>query len=245
MAYPYRPSTRLISSAFEICQLLLPKKSGLIAAAVVALVVYVTLWIGIVANWAWLAAIDDGSLQWLYDYGANRPGWIAFWAVVSNLFSPTAMRILALGGIVMALVRRDQRTALFLTVTVMLMGLVTLAAKGLCGRRRPDTALTLETSTSFPSGHALGIMVSVLAFLTVLWPMLRPRVRTPAALLGATIVVVVGLARVVLNVHHSTDVVAGWALGFLYFLLCAVLVPPRRAISDSPDQEPGYSRHRV
>ena len=209
----------------------------MIGAAFTAFAVYAALWIGIVANWVWLEAVDDGSLQRFYDYGVNRPGWISFWAAVSNLFSPTMMRILALAGIVVALCRRKTRTAVFLTITVMLMGLLTVAAKGLSGRPRPATALISETSTSFPSGHALGIMVSVLAFLTVLWPTLPPRMRFPAGILGAVIVFLVGLARVVLNVHHTTDVVAGWALGLLYYLLCVMLCPPRPGLTGGPDRK--------
>jgi membrane-associated phospholipid phosphatase len=216
---------------------------SLIGAAVTAFAVYAALWIGIVANWRLLAAIDDGSLRRFYDYGADRPGWISLWVAVSNLFSPTTMRILALAGIAVALIRRNGRTAVFLTITVMVMGLLTVVAKDLSGRSRPTTALIGQTSSAFPSGHALGIMVSVLAFLTVLWPMLAPRMRWPAAILGAMIVFVVGLARVVLNVHHTTDVVAGWALGLGYYLLCVMLVPLRPGISDSPDQVP--QRYRV
>jgi membrane-associated phospholipid phosphatase len=50
----------------------------------------------------------------------------------------------------------------------------------------------------------------------------------------AALAFLVGFARVALNVHHPSDVVAGWALGFLYYLLCLLyyllclrLVPPR------------------
>jgi len=212
------------------------RKARLIGAVITAFAVYAALWIGITGDWRWLAAIDDGSLQLFYDYGATHPGWVSFWVAVSDVFSPTAMRILALMGIVVALVRRARRTAVFLTITVMAMGPLTVAAKGLSDRPRPTTALISETSSSFPSGHALGIMVSVLAFLTILWPTLPPRMRYPAAILGAAIVFGVGIARVVLNVHHTTDVIAGWALGLGYYLLCLMLVPPRPGISGSPNQ---------
>ena len=52
-------------------------------------------------------------------------------------------------------------------------------------------------------------------------------VTTTVAVVGAGLVFLVGFARVILNVHHPSDVVAGWALGYLYYLLCVRLVPPR------------------
>jgi undecaprenyl-diphosphatase len=79
-------------------------------------------------------------------------------------------------------------------------------------------------------------MVGVLALLTVLWPSLTPRWRTILAVLGGVLVVLVGSARVVLNVHHPSDVLAGWALGYLYYLLCLRLMAPRgiRAAAERP-----------
>lgn len=140
---------------------------------------------------------------------------------------PTAFRIVALGLIVLAVVRRNLSTAVFLFVSVELMGLVTEAGKRLSDRPRPSSALVDAVSTSFPSGHAVGVMVGVLALLTVLWPVMPVRLRVPVAVVGAGLVFLVGFARVILNVHHPSDVVAGWALGYLYYLLCVRLVPPR------------------
>jgi membrane-associated phospholipid phosphatase len=36
---------------------------------------------------------------------------------------------------------------------------------------------------------------------------------------------------VVLNVHHPSDVLAGWALGYAYFVACVLMVPPARPIT--------------
>ena len=70
---------------------------------------------------------------------------------------------------------------------------------------------------------------------TVLLPMLPVSVRTLAIVTGAVIVVAVGVGRVALNVHHPSDVLAGWALGYLYYLLCVRLVRPAAAPSGGGD----------
>jgi undecaprenyl-diphosphatase len=79
---------------------------------------------------------------------------------------------------------------------------------------------------SFPSGHALGVTVGVLSLLTVLLPVVRSRWRTALVVGGAVAVLAIGVGRVALNVHYPSDVVAGWALGYLYYLLCLATVRP-------------------
>ena len=76
------------------------------------------------------------------------------------------------------------------------------------------------SSTSFPSGHALGVMAAVLALLAV---GVAPGPARALAMAvdrrsASLVVVAIGVGRVVLNVHHPSDVVAGWALGYVYFV---------------------------
>ena len=197
------------------------------AGALAAVVLYALMWVGFTQNWTWLAAVDDWWLRAFHDVGATHPGWVSFWVAFCIVFGPTAFRLIALVVIVVALARRNVQTALFLVISVELMGLVTEAGKWLSNRPRPSTALVYGISTSFPSGHALGVMVGVLSLLTVLWPMVSRRLRIPVIAVAVALVFLVGFARVILNVHHPSDIVAGWALGFLYYLLCVRLVPPR------------------
>ena len=194
------------------------------------------MWIGFAQNWAVPATIDDWFLRIFRDVGLSHPGGVRFWDAFCVVFGPTAFRIIACGLIVVAVVRRNIATALFLFVSVELMGLITEAGKSLSNRPRPSSAFVSAASSSFPSGHALGVMVGVLSLLTVLWAVLPARLRVPAAVLGAVMVFLVGFARVILNVHHPTDVVAGWALGYLYYLLCVLLVPPRPFTSAAEKQ---------
>jgi len=207
------------------------RRPWVIAAEVAAVIVYAAMWVGYVQNWAWLGAVDAGLLRVFHDFSVTRPGWVSFWVSFCIVFGPSGFRVIALVLIVVALLRRNLQAALFLVVSVELMGFVTEVAKRIAGRPRPATALTDAVSSSFPSGHALGVVVGVLALLTVTWPFIGQRLRIPLAVLGAALVFTVGFSRVVLNVHHPSDVVAGWALGFLYYLLCVRLVPPRALTS--------------
>lgn len=194
--------------------------------AVLAAAVYAALWIGYANQWTWLADVDAAGLAGPYRYGSAHPGWVTAWNVFCTVLGPFAFRLLALVMIVVALVRRQRRIALFLVLTIELSAVTTEVAKFLADRPRPDTALVHALSTSFPSGHALGVMVAVLALLTLAWPRLHPRLRGWWVVAGVLVVVAIGVGRVVLNVHHPSDVLAGWALGYGYFVVCLLLVPP-------------------
>ncbi len=186
----------------------------------VAGAVYATMWYGWVWGWDWVATTDASTLDAAHRIGVEHHGWVTFWDVWCTVFSPVAFRIVALGLIVYALVRRQLRVAVFLFVSIELSAVVTEVAKRLADRPRPDTAMVDASSTSFPSGHALGAMVAVLALVVVLLPHVRRDLRKWAVAAGIVIVVSVGAGRVALNVHHLSDVIAGWALGYLYFAVC-------------------------
>ncbi|OPE48233.1 phosphatase PAP2 family protein [Mycobacterium intermedium] len=197
------------------------------ALAVAAGVLYVVLWVGHRQDWGWLHTFDWWLLNPAYGIGIKHVAWVRFWDAVSFVLGPVPIRILGAVAAAVALVKRQVRIGLLLLCCATLNGLVTLAAKGLADRPRPATALVHASSTSFPSGHALEAMAAVLAVLTVLLPVVRRRaMRVAAVVLAALSVITVGVARVALNVHHPSDVIAGWALGYLYFLLCLWLIRP-------------------
>jgi len=95
--------------------------------------------------------------------------------------------------------------------------------KLLYGRARPaGAALLNERTFSFPSGHATmsaAVMVSLCYVLArekiISWP--------SAIILGGTVPLVVGLSRLYLDVHWTTDVVGGWTVGLFVAALSAAL----------------------
>jgi membrane-associated phospholipid phosphatase len=201
-------------------------RGWLVGLAVLAGLVYPIAWLGWVRNWSWVVVSDASTLDAAYRIGVEHHAWVTFWNTWCTVFSPLSFRVLTLGLIGYALLRRLTRLALFLFVSVELSGLVTEGAKWLADRPRPVTAMTTAASSSFPSGHALGSMVAVLALAVVLLPLVGRSWWPWLIAVGSVIVLTVGLGRVALNVHHLSDVVAGWALGYLYFVLCLLVLRP-------------------
>jgi membrane-associated phospholipid phosphatase len=213
-----------------------------VASAVVAAAVYAVMWLGYWQGWGWLQAADASCLRLLHDVGVKHPLWVRFWELFSVVFSPGTFRLLGLGAAAIMWSRRRWWAASFVLVTVEFSELVSLTAKRLAHRPRPATALVHASSSAFPSGHALCSIVGVLTLLTMLAPLTRRSAAVSAVVVGALVVLAVGFARVALNVHHPSDVVAGWALGYLYFALCWAVsgvgrwrLRRRRAASPEPE----------
>jgi membrane-associated phospholipid phosphatase len=205
----------------------------------VAALCYAVLWLAYALHWSWLPAVDDVALRPLHDYGVKHPGWLRFWDVLCTVFGPSAFRLAGAALVVVAVVRRNLRAILFVLTTIGMSGLITQIAKGLADRPRPAGALVAASSSAFPSGHALGVMAAVLALLTTSSGMFGRRARRTTIVVGTAVVIAVGAGRVVLNVHHPSDVLAGWALGYLWFLGCLFAFRPLPlAAAAAPDAQP-------
>ncbi len=188
-----------------------PRPAPAAAIALLATAVYAVMWIGYRHGWGWLARMDWSLLNGTRDLAVKHPDWLRAAEVVSVVLGPGTLAVLGIAVTLCAVVLRR---------------LVTAGAKALVDRPRPPTALVGAASTSFPSGHALEATAGLLAMTLFALPMLN---RVLCGLLVAAVAVAlpaVGLSRVMLNVHYPSDVLAGWSLGYLYFLLCLLVFRP-------------------
>lgn len=202
-----------------------------------AVVCYVVLWLGCALHWAWLQTMDDAVLNPLHAFGVKHRAWVRFWDVFCTVFSPTGFRVLGAVAVVVAVLRRNVRVVLFLLATIGPSGVLAEVAKDRVNRPRPAGALAGWVSSSFPSGHALAAMVGVLALLTITAGTFGHRTRSVTIVLGVTVVLAVSFGRVAVNVHYPSDVVAGWAMGYLWYLgWLLVIRPVGLARAPAPDQ---------
>ncbi|HZX81524.1 MAG TPA: phosphatase PAP2 family protein [Lysobacter sp.] len=112
--------------------------------------------------------------------------------------------------VLMLVLRRHPRSAVFAAVALGGSALLNVAAKHVMQRDRPALweSIAPETTYSFPSGHAMGSATLACVLACLAW---NTRWRWPVIVLGALFTLGVGLSRVYLGVHYPSDVLAGWA----------------------------------
>jgi membrane-associated phospholipid phosphatase len=110
--------------------------------------------------------------------------------------------------------------------------------KTLYDRPRPPVGqrLAIETNPSLPSGHALGsvVVIGVLA-VVVLLVVRNVVVRVLAVAAAVVTVATIGISRLYLGVHWTTDVLTGWFLGGAWLALCVTFLCVARTPKRAPD----------
>ena len=83
--------------------------------------------------------------------------------------------------------------------------------------------LIQETSYGFPSGHALGSLV-LYGFMAYVLACRYPQQSRSIYSITVGLIASIGLSRLYLGVHYPTDVFAGYAVGFLWLMVCISLL---------------------
>ncbi len=142
---------------------------------------------------------------------------------ITSLGSVTVLTLVTLAAASYLLIARNRGATLLVIAAVGGGTLLSNLLKYAFARPRPDVvAHSVEVATtSFPSGHA---MLSAVTYLTLgaLLASFAAERRRKAFILGLAVLltVAVGISRVYLGVHYPTDVLAGWAVGAAWAMLC-------------------------
>jgi undecaprenyl-diphosphatase len=200
--------------------------TGLLLSLAAAVVVGAGLVIGVLAylirgNDA-LRRVDNGAARWGRDHATGASD--AFTHGVTQLGETWFVIVAGLVVAAYAWRRGSSRLVVpFLIVVVAGDKLLTTGIKELANRARPTLEPIAQTlGPSFPSGHSSTAAAFFAGAALVLGLGRSPRTRAIVAGVAVALAVAVAASRVLLAVHWSSDVVAGLALGWAWFALCAV-----------------------
>jgi membrane-associated phospholipid phosphatase len=80
-----------------------------------------------------------------------------------------------------------------------------------------------ETSYGFPSGHALGSLV-LYGFMAYVLADRYPQYSRSIYSISVGLIALIGFSRLYLGVHYPTDILAGYAVGFLWLITCTFML---------------------
>lgn len=166
----------------------------------------------------------------------DTPGFEAFDTKVSSLIFGNSFIVLFhyLGEIkfvifttviillYLAIFKKDFRGMLFVLLTVGVGNGLNQLLKHIFSRQRPEIEDQLS-SFSFPSGHA---QISVIFFLTLAYLISKwlKNKKSKFTTYGVMLVLIflIGLSRIAEGRHYATDVLAGWSIGYTWFIICVL-----------------------
>lgn len=189
-----------------------------IVAVSAAAFLFAVLLVLVRTNWAPLESVDHGIAAHLNSAVASHSIIVTVLRRITWLGSDGVLWTLIVGGVIVLLIRRLRPLAIFLAIAGAGALILDPVLKSLVGRLRPVVAHPISHGggSSFPSGHSLGSIVTYGALLLVFIPAVPRRFRRTVILSVATLVVLIGVSRLMLGVHYLSDVVGAWALGIAW-----------------------------
>lgn len=189
--------------------------------------------LGVLANDVATTSLDRPVLHFVVE---NRLGWLtSAMEVITNLGAPESLLLVAVGlGGAWWIRRGTARPLAMLLITWAGAEALFNVAKLLVGRARPPSALAVHYfgGLAFPSGHATqaAAMCCTLAALAVL-SMNSRAANLGSCAVAAVAAIIVGVSRVYLGAHWTSDVLGGWLLGALWSLAVVYWMWPRSGMT--------------
>lgn len=168
-----------------------------------------------------LSGIDSSAADWSHRNDGEMTRRILE-AVTWTASTTGAICIATIAAAAEWLRVRSRWIPVFLVVVTVGDSIATNLVKGVVDRARPALEPAAATlGPSFPSGHS-SMAAAMFAAIALLAGRRRsPRARALLAGLAVGLAVAVASSRVLLDLHWASDVVAGLAFGWGWFLLCA------------------------
>lgn len=148
-----------------------------------------------------------------------------FFKIITFLCSIKFIVLMCIISLLLTLIKKDKSYLLIILVTLV-SSVVNLIIKNIIRRDRPDKInwLITESNFSFPSGHSMMATVFY-GFLTYLLyrSNLNKSVKIIILIMVLFLILLIGISRIYLGVHYTSDVIGGFLWGSTLLILIIVL----------------------
>jgi undecaprenyl-diphosphatase len=184
-------------------------------------------------SWTPLMRADDSIAGRLNAVVHSHAGLVRALLDISALGAANVLTAVVALGAIFLLARRRYRLAAYVIVTSLGALVLDPTLKAVVGRLRPvvEHPVAHGGGNSFPSGHALDSLICYGAVVLALLPALGRRHRWILTGVAGSVIVGIGVSRVMLGVHFISDVLGGWSLGVAWLGVTVYAFEVRRHIA--------------
>ena len=172
---------------------------------------------------SYIETFDDVVSNYIQSF--RHPYLTAYFIWMSYIGSKKVYFPLLLIGVMYLFIRKQFMSALLLAVNLYGSRYINSMLKLWYERTRPDVSpLITVTGYSFPSGHAMNAVafLGFIAYMTITEHRITLHKKVLIIVTASFVIFSISLSRIYLGVHYPSDIVAGWAAGGSWLVLCII-----------------------
>ena len=153
--------------------------------------------------------------------------------IISNVMNPTvtkiAIVITGFGGVLTIcgltilsfIIIKNKKISFSILLNLIIATFLNLFLKNIIQRQRPEGfRLITETGYSFPSGHSMiGMAFYGFIIYLIIKYLKSKKMKIIAVTLISILIILIGLSRIYLGVHYTSDVLAGFIISICYLII--------------------------
>ncbi|ATP42083.1 phosphatidylglycerophosphatase [Solibacillus sp. R5-41] len=193
-------------------------------------------------KWAYPLAIVTGIIFIVMAFTYNTTAMNAFDDKIATLLTGNEFIILfhyigepifvvAVGLIAFLYLWKRERNyhgMIFILLTFAVGSALNQVLKRIFERPRPEIIDQL-TSFSFPSGHSMSGVLYLFTLAFIFSQIAKEKKKIQIVWIAAILLAcLIGLSRIAESRHFATDVIAGWSMGYSWFIVCVIWYESRK-----------------
>lgn len=143
--------------------------------------------------------------------------------IVTQLASPLFLAIIT---IVLIILIKNNKIREYICANLIISTVLNFGLKNIVRRARPDEFRIIEEGGySFPSGHSMVSMAFYGLLIYLIYKKVNNKyLKNCLIILLSIIILLIGLSRIYLGVHYTSDVLAGFLLGVSYLIIFVSII---------------------
>ena len=154
--------------------------------------------------------------------------------LISDFITPIAKIITQMGGAIVLLAitiallifLKNKKIGIAVAINLGVVTLLNLFLKNIVQRPRPNEfRLIDETGYSFPSGHSMVSMAFYGFLIYLIYKFVKSkRLKWALIIILSALIITIGISRIYLGVHYTSDVLAGFTISVSYLVIYTSIV---------------------